>query len=148
MPIVSYSPLSDGRDHINIYSKGQTRLGRLLSNFAHTPVLIDGIQFQSIEGYWYWLATGRRHNLLCKLYGFKAKQEGKKFPRIDIYNFQQLICTALRIKVNTYHEIRDLLTQSSLPFTHYYVFNNKVVSTASEWVIEEWVKIRQELKAG
>jgi hypothetical protein len=30
-------PSEDGVTHINVYSRGNTELGRLLSNFAHTP---------------------------------------------------------------------------------------------------------------
>lgn len=34
------NPLEDGITHINVYSKGATELGRLLTNFAHTPLHI------------------------------------------------------------------------------------------------------------
>ena len=32
-------PKLDGIEHINIYSKGKTELGRLLTNFAQTPFI-------------------------------------------------------------------------------------------------------------
>ena len=31
-----YKQTEDGYNHINVYSKGKTELGRWLSNFAHT----------------------------------------------------------------------------------------------------------------
>lgn len=50
MPISKYTATTDGIDHINIYSKGKTTLGRMLSNFACTPFTHpeDG-KFASIE---------------------------------------------------------------------------------------------------
>jgi len=59
---MKFSRNDDGLSHINIYSKGMTELGRLLSNFANTPVNTpqDG-KFTSIEGYWYWL-LGKNDN--------------------------------------------------------------------------------------
>lgn len=34
---MNFKPEMDGIDHINVYSKGKTELGKLLSNFARTP---------------------------------------------------------------------------------------------------------------
>ena len=53
-----FQPNEDGITHINICSKGKTELGRLLSNFAHTPFWLQGAgRFESVEGYWFWLGT-------------------------------------------------------------------------------------------
>lgn len=35
------NPEEDGITHINIYSKGSTELGRLLSNFAHRKAVLS-----------------------------------------------------------------------------------------------------------
>jgi len=55
----------DGVTHINIYSKGKTKLGRLLTNFAHTPFThAEYGQFASVEGFWYWIRDGKdSHNM-------------------------------------------------------------------------------------
>ena len=47
---------TDGIDHINIYSKGYTKLGRLLSNFTKSEFThpIYG-HFMSVEGFWYYI---------------------------------------------------------------------------------------------
>ena len=67
-------------EHINIYSKSESKLGRMLSNFYHSPFVLekDGF-FNSVEGYWFWLGT--RDERLRKLSGFKAKKLGGKLPR-------------------------------------------------------------------
>lgn len=52
-------PKTDGVDHINIYSKGKTWLGRELSNFAPLPQSIEvpimSLTFNchTVEGIWY-----------------------------------------------------------------------------------------------
>lgn len=48
-------PTKDGIDHINVYSKGKTALGRFLSNFAETDLETKDGHFASVEAYWYWL---------------------------------------------------------------------------------------------
>ena len=45
------NPQNDGVDHINIYSKGLTELGRFLSNFEHILITTEDGDFNSIEGY-------------------------------------------------------------------------------------------------
>lgn len=36
---MQYSPIDDGVTHINVYSKGRTKLGRDLSNFAAIGII-------------------------------------------------------------------------------------------------------------
>lgn len=44
------NPEEDGITHINIYSKGKTDLGRMLSNFAKFPIeTVDGRKLHEIE---------------------------------------------------------------------------------------------------
>src|SRR5882724_14111 len=83
-------PKNDGIDHINIYSKGATELGRALSNFAHSPVKLKDGNFASLEGYWYWLLSNKdaKAEILRKLYGWEAKKAGRelKIPDYPDYN--------------------------------------------------------------
>lgn len=44
------NPDEDGRTHINIYSKGGTELGRLLSNFAQMKLKESGKYAKNIGG--------------------------------------------------------------------------------------------------
>ena len=50
-----FKPENDGIDHINVFSKSRSKLGRMLSNFAHTPFTLDGVKFESVESWWYWM---------------------------------------------------------------------------------------------
>ena len=77
----------DGEDHINIYSKGKTEIGRWLSNFSHTEIITEDGKFSSIEGYWYWLTT--KDERLRTLIGWAAKDLGKRCEKIKSYEDEE-----------------------------------------------------------
>lgn len=146
-------PKHDGISHINIYSKGATELGRLLSNFAHTPVALpDHGYFASIEGYWYWLQTGQHHAELRKLHGFRAKQVGRQLRgpvvpgTLPSFEFEERIKIALRCKIEQHPRIQTLLKESKLPFLHYYVTNGRVDdrTPGALWMIDVFTKWREQ----
>lgn len=140
-------PKLDGVTHINIYSKGQTKLGRMLSNFAHIPVDLRDGHFESIEGYWYWLGT--RDESLRVLYGFTAKQIGRSLKRVASLpeaEFQNKIREALRIKVLSHPYLEKLLKESELPFEHYYVFSGRTKDAGCKWLLTFWEQFRKERK--
>ena len=146
-------PTKDGLDHINIYSKGKTLLGRLLSNFAQTPfICLDG-KFSSIEGYWYWLGleeSPRREELRLSA-GWFAKKLGRELRGEDWNsdpNFENKIIADLQSKLEQNPQIQDLLKDSILPFKHYYAYDNKVVdeSVRGKFLLDFWENARSELK--
>lgn len=139
-----YKPDNDGIDHINIYSKGKTELGRWLSNFAYSPFThpIDG-KFTSIEGYWYWLLAPQ-HNpnreRLRRLVGFPAKELGRELGCKDWGNtveFQDKIKHAIVLKLNTHTPMLEEFLRSTLPLAHYYHYGSKVVNVPqADWLVE------------
>jgi hypothetical protein len=145
---------NDGIDHINIYSRGATEIGRKLSNFSYTPfVLPDHGLFNSVEGFWYWLT--RRDDRLRFLDGYEAKKLGRKLPVIHSYKkceyhlFQQEIKSAIDVKLNTHREIRIGLFASELPLVHYYVVRNEIersinIPDNSVWLMDYFTEIRGE----
>lgn len=114
-------PNKDGIDHINVYSKGKTQLGRLLSNFANTPFKhpVYG-EFESVEGFWYWLKTGKQWDCLRFLSGWDAKEIGSDLKAVYIDNFDDIVKTAIFCKITQNKEIQKLLIANSLPLEHYY----------------------------
>lgn len=138
-------PSMDGIDHINIYSKGQTWLGRWLSNFQYAPFTHETHgSFHSIEGYWYWLKTGLCHDTLRTLSGWEAKKEGRKFQAVPLGSFEFHVKYALYLKLIQNPEAIQPLMKSRLPFNHYYVVDGKMVTVSGgEFVIEEWETIRR-----
>lgn len=145
------NPAEDGVTHINIYSKGATELGRLLTNFAYTPFNHDIFgQFASVEGFWYFVKTGFKHDHLRDLHGVAAKKEGKQLEAAHFPYFQQAILSAIRCKMRQ-PKLLQLLAESTLPFEHYYYGtpdNAKVIELPQyQWIVDEFERIRSLLHA-
>ena len=126
LPVSSNNYLreNDGIDHINIYSKGKTELGKILSNFAYTPFEYNGIKYNSIEGAIFYYRTGDER--FINLYGTEAKKLGKslKGERKETYEMLKDWCNA---KLNQIPIIEEILIQNELPFSHYFVMWGKKI---------------------
>jgi len=132
---IDFDPAEDGITHINVYSKGKTELGRLLSNFGHTPFKHPEYgYFSSVEAFWYWLSLGKQHDNLRSLYGFQAKKEGSvlrdalekqgnKKPEMKGFNAE--IKKAILCKIEQNERLCSLLKNSSIPLTHYYIWGDE-----------------------
>ncbi|MDT8925406.1 hypothetical protein RBE51_21655 [Pseudomonas taiwanensis] len=142
-------PAQDGITHINIYSAAKTKLGRELSHFADLPIYhpVFG-EFRSGEGLWYWIS--RREDSLRTLSGFEAKRHGRSLPVVKTLakdEFQRMINLGNQAKLDTYPEIKEALTNSTLPLLHYYAksYGGKMVITQakdSEWILAYFEKVR------
>lgn len=143
---------NDGVDHINIYSKGATELGRLLTHFAHKPFTHPYFgPFASMEGLWYFIRNGGVDENLRYLSGIKAKNLGRKSEPKWYPDFRQDILAANYQKIIQNEEIREMMIASTLPFDHYYLFGpNQITVTPSDskWLIEGFEEIRTALKNG
>lgn len=144
------SPSQDGVNHINIYSKGKTTLGRMLSNFYFSPfVLPNHGKFSSVEGYWYWLST--KDEKLRELFGFEAKKRGQflKAPDwVDTQEFKDSIKESIKAKIDQNPLIKKELKQSSLPLVHYYVYGDKIVKVPKgQWIVDFIEQYRKEIQA-
>lgn len=147
----------DGIEHINIYSKGKTLLGRKLSNFAFSPFNhpVYG-PFNSIEGFWFflkcYLSHGDSHEELRSLDGYLAKKRGTELLGETTENvslrkeFQEEIILAIKLKLKQNRDILNLLVDSSLPLEHYYVFKGKTNFAKDlpeyRWIVDAIEEIR------
>lgn len=152
---VELTPVDDGETHINIYTRGKTRLGRLATNLADVPIVhpVFG-SFRTAEGLYYWLKTGKNDDLYRILGGFQAKQKGSNDTIVWNSNFFIEFGSAIVHKVNQSEEIKALLKsfRPDLPFTHYYFYgspSNAVVRNTKghEWQVALWEDIRKTLIA-
>lgn len=137
---MNFLPENDGIDHINVYSKGNTFLGKQLSNFHEKYIITEDGNFYSIEGYWYWLGTNNPNKeQLRQLSGFAAKKYGRELKALDWQDsneFKRKIKSAMRIKIFSMH-LDKQIKENKLPFTHYYVFSGKVVNVPeAEWILD------------
>lgn len=138
-----FDPNKDGIDHINVYSQGKTPIGRFLSNFEYSPIItVDG-NFDSIEGYWYWLKTQGHpsRDKLRTVSGARAKEVGRYMCGADSLlvseDFKKKILAAIKIKLEAYPKWRESLSKLDKPLTHYYVYGPKVINVPEcDWIIE------------
>jgi uncharacterized phage-like protein YoqJ/predicted NAD-dependent protein-ADP-ribosyltransferase YbiA (DUF1768 family) len=140
-------PKDDGITHINCYSKGNTELGRFLSNFAHTPFDCEDGHFESVEGYWYWLglSPASHRDDLRSLWGFEAKSRGRSLRGEDypnVPNFREKILKAVFSKIEANPEMKRVVLSSTLPLVHYYVYGGAIKKDErSDWLwheIQSW----------
>ncbi len=149
-------PEEDGKTHINIYSKGATELGKMLSNFYKFPIMTKDGPFMSVEGYWYWLALSEcepRREEFRKLYGYNAKKLGQEILKATPAeerrweeNFEEKILLAIWYK---FRRNAHLITEDlkHLPMEHYYNYGGKVVDCYKRypWMIDGIAKMRDAL---
>lgn len=141
-----YGPETDGKDHINAYSKSKSALGKRLTNMAGIPVTIphEGT-FETMEGYWYWLSTGCDHEEFRYVDGFNAKKIGKNMPRTQHPDFKDKIRYALWLRFEQNPTLKENLIKSTLPIVHYYAWNDDdrtVTYPLFDWVTEELSLLR------
>lgn len=138
-------PAMDGKTHINVYSRGKTRLGQDLSNFAPLGfALPDHGSFASVEGYWYWLTVPKDSPLrdrLRVLTGFAAKKLGRELRGKDrdvAADFRSNIVRALNAKLDAHPELVAGIKATTLPFTHYYAFSDSIQDHTDDsvWMLE------------
>lgn len=149
---LGFKATNDGVDHINIYSRGKTELGRLLTHFAHMPFTHPYFgPFASMEGLWYFIRNGGNDESLRYLSGIRAKNLGRQSNPKWYPEFRQDILAANYQKIIQHDELRELIVASELPFDHYYLFGpNQIPVTPrdSKWLVDGFEDIRTALKKG
>lgn len=169
-----FEPKNDGVDHINIYSKSKTELGRLLTNFSHTPFEHPKYgHFESVEGLWYYLRCKNlpdgtwsefesvKVECLRDSHGFISKKLGRELlgTKIDTTDktgipesFKEDIIEGIKCKLRQNRYICKMMKDSDLPFAHYYFYgdenkNPKVYYLPEyNWIIELLEDLRNKLK--
>jgi hypothetical protein len=162
MPYRKASEIDSSKDgvlYINMYSNCVTRLGRKLSHFAKTPFVHPYFgPFESMEGFWFYMRTGKSHDSLRYLYGIKAKIEGKELAVVHNPYFKEDILAGNYQKIIQDEGLMSSFKASTLPLTHFYLFRQKsdtekvlkpvvVFPKNSDWLIDGMEAIRSSLKA-
>lgn len=156
IPFIGVDPREDGYSHINTYSQGETRLGRMLSNFYRSPVGIKGYgYFQSLEGFWYYLSTGCKNEKLREVWGAEAKKLGREMTRVEMETeeFQDIFKRALCSKIMGNSDILNAFIDSSAPFVHYYWYGKDisnphvVLCPQVDWMMDYLNDLRRRMKA-
>lgn len=149
-----YNVKQDGITHINMYSKGQTRYGQMLSNFyAYDIHTADG-WFKSVEGYWGYLSIDPEcpeRNKFHGLYGMMAKtlkdDLSRQYGIRRIDDFNERILKAIWYKMRR-HEYMCCPEYNGLPVVHYYVYGDKIIDKTNDypWLIDGVNKLKTHLE--
>jgi predicted NAD-dependent protein-ADP-ribosyltransferase YbiA (DUF1768 family) len=142
------------RAPINITSQSPPPL-RLISNFAHTPFVLDGAEFASVEGFWQGLKfpdePDRRR--LAALYDSAAKNAGFAAPPVDAFVYGgrsvrvgtfdhwQLMKRACLAKFEQNEAARDaLLSTGTRPLVHQVRQDSRTIPGVI--MADIWMRIR------
>lgn len=150
---VILNPSEEGITHINVYSKSNLEIGRMLSNFYRFEIVTEDGVFQSVEAYWHYLGVNPNNesrDLLKNMYGFEAKNFGQELRkkdgiRIDQDEFQRKISDAIFYKfVANKYMLLENEKFISLPLEHYYNFDGRIVDVKDKykWMIDNIYYIR------
>jgi hypothetical protein len=91
---------------------------------------------------------------LKTLSGYQAKLEGKKYERVEIPEFQDLIKQAITCKIEQNERLKNDFIQSTLPLAHYYYYaspgdlaNAKIIYLDEHnWMVDHLEELRKKLK--
>lgn len=127
-------PKRDGIDFINVYSRGNTKLGRFLSNMYYAPIDTPYGRFDTIEGYWHYLALPDNcpdKEQLMTVDGFHARKIGQalreQYGTVERDDFETLISAALLEKLSSHTDdwVEEYGKTDKLPLEHYYATDNE-----------------------
>lgn len=143
-----FTPDQDGISHINIYTKSQTEVGKMLSNlsshgFSHS----EFGTFKTLEGFWFWLVSDKKYDFLKDLDGFNANKKGREIcSELDICydditrsdDFRETFKLGIKAKLmqNTFI-LQKLIETKDLPLTHYYFYSPKNGDLSLAKIIEK-----------
>lgn len=147
-----YSDYKDGKFYVNIYSRGITKLGRYLSNMSNLGFEHPEYgTFSSMEGFWYYIKTGKKFDNLKTLQGFKAKEFGKSLSRIENSDFKKDLMSGLECKILQNSYLLELVLGNELPYVHYYVYghpgNDKVFVPKDDGYLESVIEVTKKIKS-
>ena len=117
---------------LNVWSRSEEEIGRLMSNFAHTPFRLDDVEYASVEGFYASLmfTADVRRRKVAGLWGIRAKHEIPKVKPAEIRYRDEcyglgsskhigLIKRAIRAKLEANPEIaRAFVETRSRPIAH------------------------------
>lgn len=143
----AFDAAEDGKTHVNVFTRGQTKMGRAMSNFQECNIEHPFFgRFRSLEGLWYYLKTGRNTELFRILNGYDARKQGKPRETVKYPLFTKMFKLGMVEKLAKNKELQEELVKNELPLVHYYVYQGAIqVPPRHEWQLEFWMTMRQAL---
>ncbi len=148
-------PNMDGVDHINIWNKGKTELGRFLNQTSRSDFVHPEYgPFHSVMGFWHWIKSYDRDDNYRYLSGGRIKKYATENPGGETFfikDYQEVLLAANYEKIMQKEEMKKLFVESTLPFDHYYLFGDSNVLVkpfGREWVCKMYEDLRIMIRAG
>lgn len=153
-------PAKDGVDHINIYSKGKTSLGRALTNMFQFTFEYNGCTFHSVEQAWHYFKFLDINPLVAQhILSLENSYDCLKYARansvpetvafVQTDAFRNRIKDVIITRLQADDALRVQLKNSVLPFKHYFVYGADAVRDQSDkysWLIQIFEDLRTELQ--
>ena len=120
------NPKLDGVEHINIWAKGATWLGKFLSHRTLCELNLPEGRFLCVSAYWYHL-TCKEDSRLNRVHDWETEllaTQLSPLPRkqqLPAAELQAKIKKALDAKIKWSDYWQEEFTESELPFLHYYL---------------------------
>lgn len=120
------NPKLDGVEHINIWAKGATWLGKFLSHRTLCELNLPEGRFLCVSAYWYHL-TCKEDSRLSHVNGWETELLAAqltalpKKQQLPAAELQAKIKKALDAKIKWSDYWQEEFTESELPFLHYYL---------------------------
>jgi len=139
----------DGVDHINIWDRGNTTLGKFLSHNAKTPFTHNIFRkFCSMDSFWKYIQSEERDDRLRVMSGVTLRAFSKQLTMLRINNFKAIILDSEWQKLKQYPDKVKIMRESTLPFDFYYINKKsgiRIRPTYFNWLIAGINEIRTAL---
>lgn len=154
----------DAVDHINIHNDAKTKLGRFLDMNSNTPFVHPELgTFHSVGGLWHYIQTyplveeyriltGAQLRRKVATLRDEARFNGDN-PNVPhqkkIKGFRTIVADALWYKVTQNEEIVTLMSESVLPFEHYFTqgeLDIRQYPSEGYWIVAAYEEIRRVIK--
>jgi hypothetical protein len=142
----------DGVDHINVGLAAKTRLGQELDLYSNISVHHPELgRFQSVAGLVNWVRSDPHNDGFRNLWGDKVRQAARREKMAPRRGIRVIAADAAYLRIMQHPELKQELTQSTLPFTNYFHYGEfSIRKTASEafWYVDVLEEIRRVLVEG
>lgn len=146
---------TDGTEHVNIWDKGQTNMGKALSTLADLPFVHNVYgKFRSIEGFYHYIRSVDQNDAMRKVAGYWARKAGQRLEVKHVPDFKKIIADANWQKIQQIpvlmEELKNLSTFVALD--SYYIQNEeplvRVRPPTAAWMVPAFHEIRMALQEG
>ncbi len=140
----------DGEDHINIWERGETELGRFLAHGTNTPFHhpVFGM-FSNVECFWHYIRSEERDDRIRTMTSISGKKFSENFTPVKVPNFYAVIMDTNWVKIKEYPNMLNAIKENNLPLEMYYIYRDKGAAIRpmfAAWVLEGFKEIEKAIK--